>query len=134
MKVVHAITLACISGFIVMFSCRYRSLNQLHYLQLLVISLLVSLLYFLPLIYIAYISYDSKQMNGDESALDTENKRAEWEKAMIRFADWFFMLVKRSDLGQFGLLLSVAVHVQIYGILLVMQWCAWHIRTITMKI
>ena len=99
MKVVHAITLACISGFIVMFSCRYRSLNQLHYLQLLVISLLVSLLYFLPLIYIAYISYDSKQMNGDESALDTENKRAEWEKAMIRFADWFFMLVKRSDLG-----------------------------------
>ena len=134
MKVVHAITLACISGFIVMFSCRYRSLNQLHYLQLLVISLLVSLLYFLPLIYIAYISYDSNQMNGDESALDTENKRAEWEKAMIRFADWFFMLVKRSDLGKFGLLLSVVVHVQIYGILLVMQWCAWHIRTITMKI
>ena len=73
-------------------------------------------------------------MNGDDSALDTENKRAEWEKAMIRFADWFFMLVKRSDLGQFGLLISVAVHVQIYLILLIMQWCAWHIRTITMKI
>ena len=95
---------------------------------------MVSLLYFLPLFYIAYISYDSKQINGDDSALDTENKRAEWEKAMIRFADWFFMLVKRSDLGQFGLLISVAVHVQIYLILLIMQWCAWHIRTITMKI
>ena len=73
-------------------------------------------------------------MNGDESALDTENMRAEWEKAMIRFADWFFMLVKRSDLGQLGLLISVAVHIQIYLILLVMQWCAWHIRTLNMKI
>ena len=53
---------------------------------------------------------------------------------MIRFADWFFMLIKRSDLGQFGLVLSISVHVQIYLLLLVMQWCAWHIRTITMKI
>ena len=53
---------------------------------------------------------------------------------MIRFADWFYMLLERSDLGGWGLAISTLVHVQIYLLLLVMQWCAWHIRTIMIKI
>jgi len=39
---------------------------------------------------------------------------------MMRFADWFFMLLERSDLGKVGLCISILVHVQIYGLLLVM--------------
>lgn len=56
MKIVHALTLATISLFIVLFTCRFRTLNQMHYMQLLVISLFVSLLYFLPLVYVAWLS------------------------------------------------------------------------------
>ena len=37
---------------------------------------------------------------------------------MIRFADWFFMLLERSDLGQYGLIISILIHLQIYGGLL----------------
>ena len=53
---------------------------------------------------------------------------------MMRFADWFFMLMVRTDLGPVGLVLSILIHLQIYALLLVMQWCAWHIRTINNKI
>ena len=44
------------------------------------------------------------------------------------------MLLERSDLGKWGLVISILVHVQIYLLLLAMQWCAWHIRTIGVKI
>ena len=83
----------------------------------------------------AYLAYDPEQIEleeGDRPAF--QEGKAEWEKAAIRFADWFYMLLERSDLGEWGLTVSVLVHVQIYILLLVMQWCAWHIRTIGLKI
>ena len=58
MKIVHALTLGSISAFVTLLTCRYKSLNQLHYAQLLIVSLICSILYFLPLAYIAYMSYD----------------------------------------------------------------------------
>lgn len=136
MKIVHALTLASISLFVTVLTCRYRALNQMHYLQLLIISLLVSVLYFLPLIWVAYLAYDPSQQAelqpGDRPAFADD--KADWEKATIRFADWFYMLLERSDLGKWGLTISILVHIQIYILLLVMQWCAWHIRTIGTKI
>ena len=135
MKIVHAITLGCISLFVTVLTCRYRALNQMHYVQLLVISLLVSILYFLPLVWVAYLAYDPEQielLEGQSPAF--QDGKADWEKAAIRFADWFYMLLERSDLGKWGLTISILVHVQIYILLLVMQWCAWHIRTIGLKI
>lgn len=67
MKVVHALTLASISAFITMFTCYRRTLNQMHYLQLLVISLVVSILYFVPLVYIAYLAYDPVRISENGS-------------------------------------------------------------------
>lgn len=136
MKVVHALTLASISFFVTLFSCRYRTLTQLHYMQLLAVSLLVSVLYFLPLIWVAYAAYDPYEEEFEEGSTPAfyDSDKPEWEKATIRFADWFYMLLERSDLGKWGLTISVLIHVQIYLLLLVMQWCAWHIRTIGVKI
>lgn len=67
MKVVHALTLASISAFITMFTCYRRTLNQMHYLQLLAISLVVSILYFVPLVYIAYLAYDPVRISENGS-------------------------------------------------------------------
>jgi len=112
MKIIHALTLASISFFVTLFSCRYRALTQMHYFQLLVVSLLVSVLYFLPLIWVAYAAYDpeSAELEEGQSPAFHEDK-PEWEKATIRFADWFYMLLERSDLGKWGLAISMLVHV-----------------------
>ena len=137
MKIIHALTLASISLFVTVLTCRYRALNQLHYAQLLIVSLIVSILYFLPLIYVAYMAYDPSQqveLEEGQTPAFADPDQAEWERAMIRFADWFFMLLERSDLGGWGLAISTLIHVQIYILLLVMQWCAWHIRAISIKI
>ena len=32
MKIVHALTLGCISLFVTVLTCRYKALNQMHYL------------------------------------------------------------------------------------------------------
>jgi len=48
--------------------------------------------------------------------------------------DWFYMMFQRSDLGSFGLILSALIHIQIYILLFVMQWCAWHVKVISRKI
>lgn len=130
MKIVHALTLGSIAAFVTLSTCRYRSLNQMHYAQLLIVSLICSILYFLPLVYIAYMSYDPEYA---ETTFSTK-AQAEWEKALIRFADWFYMLLERSDLGQVGIWVSFLVHFQIYCMLLIMQWCAWHIKRIQAKI
>jgi hypothetical protein len=112
MKIVHALTLATISAFILVFTCRFRTLNQMHYVQLLVISLVVSLLYFLPLIYIAWLAFQEVGSNFEADAFEEQGQDyAEWEKATMRFADWFFMLLERSDLGKGGIIVSLLVHV-----------------------
>ena len=100
----------------------------MHYMQLLIVSLLVSVLYFLPLIYVAYMSYDPS-LASDQTVFESKEESS-WERAMVRFASWFFMMLERSDLGKTGVAISIAVHVQLYGLLLVMQWCAWHMRTL----
>ena len=47
----------------------------------------------------------------DSSGLEESHSgRADWELALIRFAEWFFMLLERSDLGVFGLVVSTLVH------------------------
>ena len=49
-------------------------------------------------------------------------------------ADWFYMIFQRSDLGTLGLIISGLIHIQIYILLFVMQWCAWHVKVISRKI
>lgn len=44
------------------------------------------------------------------------------------------MLVLRTDLGKWGLLIGVLIHVQIYALLFVLQWCSLQVKTLTDKI
>ena len=44
------------------------------------------------------------------------------------------MIMLRTDMGVVGVILSVLIHIQIYCLLFIMQWCAWHVKIITRKI
>ena len=44
------------------------------------------------------------------------------------------MILKRTDMGAFGMIVSILVHAQIYGILFIMQFCAQHCNVIQKKL
>jgi hypothetical protein len=44
------------------------------------------------------------------------------------------MIIKRSDLGAVGLIISLIIHFQIYLLLFVMQWGAFSVRKLSTKI
>lgn len=48
--------------------------------------------------------------------------------------DWMIMMFERTDLGGFWVIINALVHFQIYVMLFVMQWCAWHVKVISRKI
>ena len=86
--------------------------------------------------YIGYRAFEEAETGwtGRQSYSNKDADYAEWEKAVLRFADFIVMLLIRSDLGNMGLAMSSAIHFQIYMLLFVMQWCSWHVRVVARKI
>lgn len=57
MKVVHALCLASIGAFMVLYTRKFKVLNERHYYQVLSMTVFVTIIYVLPLFYICYVSY-----------------------------------------------------------------------------
>ena len=121
MKIVHAITLVCVATFLILFTNRFKMLNENHYIAMVFLVTLVTIAYFVPVIYVGYTAYktDGDKFNKYSSQSLKEDMK-DWEKALLRFGDWFYMIIKRSDLGVFGLFFSFFVHLQIYVLLFIM--------------
>jgi hypothetical protein len=135
MKVVHAISLACIGVFLVHFTRKFKVLNESHYYQILGLTVLVTIIYIFPVIYIAYISYKDASLSflGYHAYL-ANTERPQWEIAITKFVDWLIMIIYRSDFGLFGFVCSLLVHLQIYILLFVMQCCAAQVDDIQKRI
>ena len=67
------------------------------------LAILVTFLYFLPIAYICWLGY--------KDTVDAYDDGNRWENSILRFADWFYMILKRTDLGVVGLFISVLIHV-----------------------
>ena len=119
-NIVHALTLFTIALFIVMFTRKFKILNQSHYCQLGVLSLILTIVYLLPLILVVYHAY------ADARDSETAGHRT----AMNRFFDIFIYIILKSEQGVGGFVLAVLIHAQLYALLFVMMWCALHIREI----
>jgi hypothetical protein len=81
----------------------------------------VTVIYIFPVIYIAYVSYKDAGLSflGYHAYLEGAD-RPQWEIAITKFVDWLIMIIYRSDLGMFGFVCSMLVHIQIYVLLFVM--------------
>ena len=99
-KIAHGFALLGICSFIYNMTRKNKVLTRRQYGQLFSMTILVTMLYFMPLLYIAKITFD--QANEFGSRL---------------FADWTFMLIESSDSGWFGLGVSVFVHMQIFMVI-----------------
>ena len=116
MKIIHALSLGSIAFFVLLFTKKFKILNDSHYAQLMLAAVTITVLYFIP---IAYICYQAFLLAGD-SYFEDENVDKDWETDLKQWVDWMTMLLRRSDLGSFGLVVSCLTHLQIYFLLFVM--------------
>mmetsp|Transcript_33356 Transcript_33356/g.43938 ORF Transcript_33356/g.43938 Transcript_33356/m.43938 type:complete len:110 (+) Transcript_33356:299-628(+) len=56
-NIVHALTLLSLALFVVLFTRKFRILNESHYMQLGVLSMALTVVYLLPIGYIGYHAY-----------------------------------------------------------------------------
>ena len=95
-------------------TARGQMLTDQHYRQMIFITFGITILYVLPLFYIAYSSYaDStyKQTIYDDSIGDYRQKNGATDNshliALMRFADWLVMVLIRTDMGVVGFCVSL---------------------------
>ena len=123
MKVLHALALGSIAIATLYFTLKFKMLNPKHYCQLMTMSILATLMYFAPVSYICWVGYKDTQSTSLEAGHAVTRS---WD----RFFDFMEMILKRTDMGAFGMIVSILVHAQIYGILFIMQFCAQYCNKI----
>lgn len=104
---------------------------------MLMLTLAVTILYIMPIIYIAKVSYSEstfKQTEWDYQMMDYRKKYDATDNqhviALLRFTDWLLMTLIRSDMGLAGFLIAIVLHSQIYVSLFALQWCAHNVNKI----
>ena len=100
MKVVHALSIGSISMATLVMTNRFKMLNDSHYYQLMTVSVLVTILYFIPILFIGWIGFT-----------EIEDQKSKLESSVLRFADWFYMIMLRVDMGVVGIVISILIHV-----------------------
>lgn len=49
---------------------------------------------------------------------------------MTRFFDMFLFVLMKTEMGLGGFLLAILIHLQLYGLVFIMMWCASHVKEI----
>ena len=116
MKIVHAILFLTISIFLVRMTAKFRVLTDQHYKSIAYLTFGFTFLYVGPVLFLIILSYsaagtsnvDKWQVIGSDG--NVRNSSVHWT-ALVRFADWVFMMVMRSDMGPCGFMIAVVIHV-----------------------
>ena len=86
-NIVHALTLLSLAFFVVLMTRRFKILNDSHYMQFGVVSILLTVVYVLPLVIIIYCTYKDAKNSSTASHRGAAN----------RFFDLLFYTVVKSD-------------------------------------
>ena len=112
-KLLHAGTLICITAFLTYMTCGNKVMSKTHYSNLIALTFLFTMLYFLPCLFIAKKTYDQ---NGEEG------------RGAKMFADWTFILIRTTDVNVIGLGFSIFVHAQIFMVIFGMQFLTFALK------
>lgn len=124
MNIVHALTLMSLGFFVLIFTRKFKILNERHYLQLGLLSLAITIVYFLPIVLVALRAWKDA----------TQSEKAAHKGAISRFYDMLFYILLRSAMGLGGFVLTSIIHIQLYCLVFLMMWCASHIKEIADKV
>ena len=129
-NIVHALTMISLAGFLILFTRRFTILNERHYWQLALLTILITVVYFLPVVFVSYRAYaDATAAEGTTTQYGGKPKGA-----LTRFFDIMFYVMLRSAMGLPGFILTCIIQVQLYALVFVMMWCAAHVKDICDKV
>lgn len=95
MKLIHSILLVAICAFIYNTVRQNRVLTRKQYSQILLMTCFISMLYFVPCLYIVKITYDRQKLTQQGGQM---------------FLDWLSILVTASENNVYGVIVSVLIH------------------------
>lgn len=124
MNIVHSLTLMSLGVFMLLATRRFKVLNRSHYVQLAVLSVAITIIYFVPIVFIAMRAYTD--------TITSSISRA--KSGYQRFFDVLLYILLRTDMGIGGFLLAFLVHVQLYMLVFAMMWCASHVKDIVERV
>lgn len=100
-NIVHALTLLTLAFFVVLFTRKFKILNDSHYMQLSVLSILLTIVYVLPVAIVCYCTYTDAR----------DSAKAAYKGAAMRFFDLLVYIILKSEQGVPGFILAVAIHI-----------------------
>ena len=131
-KIAHSFTLMLLAIFIVKLTSENKLLSTILYTKLLVAAVVVTLIYFVPVVVICVCAYkdagESYFKNKFTSQADymMHSDKPDYHiAALSRYADWMIMLMKRTDFGLTGLCFQILIQIQIYVLLFFLQWATF---------
>lgn len=110
-KLIHGFALFLITLFIFRMTRQNKVLTRRQYCQLMFLTIFISLLYAVPVLYIAKRTFDESNEYGARL-----------------FADWTLMVLEGSDSNWFGVGLSVLIHMQIIMVIFAFQFITFTIK------
>ena len=99
-NIVHALTLMSLGFFVLLFTRKFKILNENHYKQLGVLSILITIVYFLPVVLVAWRAWNDA----------TTSEKLAHRGAIRRFYDMVFYIFLRSAMGLGGVILATIIH------------------------
>lgn len=93
-KIMHGVMLLGVTSFIYNMTRKHKVMTRRQYCQLLCLTILISLMYIFPVLYIVKITFEMANSNGNKM-----------------FANWILIMLTNSDTNIFGIGVSVLIHV-----------------------
>lgn len=117
-NMIHAATLVSLGVFVTLIVRKFQILNSKHYKQLGFLTVLITIIYFLPLVFLAYKAWT-------DATMSTRNAH---KGAFKRFADMLIYLLLKSEQGLAGTLIAAAIHFCLYLLVFGMLWCTYQVK------
>lgn len=99
-NIVHALTLLSLSFFVVLFTRKFKILNDSHYMQMGILSFLLTVVYFVPIVIVCYYTYTDAR----------DSSTAGHKDGVRRFFDLVVYIVAKSDQGPIGFVFAAMIH------------------------
>ena len=64
-NIVHSLTLFSLGSFVILFTRRFKILNQSHYVKLGVLAAIITVVYFIPLIFISFKAWSDSTVENE---------------------------------------------------------------------
>ena len=117
-NMIHAATLLSLGVFVTLIVRKFQILNSKHYKQLGFFTVLITIIYFLPIVFLSYKAWT-------DATISAKNAH---KGAFKRFADMLIWLLLKSEQGFVGMIVAAVIHFCLYLLVFGMLWCTYQVK------